>query len=59
MENTVNTKHDTISYESIGYKREIFNIEVLYNAFQKAKQNSDWKPEVQKFEINQIGRAHV
>lgn len=52
MKNMVNTKHDTISYESIGYKREIFNIEVLYNAFQKAKQNSDWKPEVQKFEIN-------
>lgn len=52
MKTMVNTKHDTVSYESTGYQREIFNIEVLYNAFQKTKQNSDWKPEVQRFEIN-------
>lgn len=55
--NMVNTKHDTHSYESTkngesGYQREIYNIEVLYEAFQKAKVGSDWKPQVQKFEMN-------
>ena len=48
----VNTKHDTTSYESCSYQREIFNIEVLYEAFTKAQVGSDWKPQVQKFEIN-------
>jgi len=48
----VNTKHDTTSYESCSYQREIFNIEVLYDAFAKAKKGSDWKPQVQKFEMN-------
>lgn len=48
----VNTKHDTASYESCSYQREIFNIEVLYEAFQKTKVGSDWKPQVQKFEMN-------
>ena len=48
----VNTKHDTASYESCGYKREIFDINVLYEAFMKAKIGSDWKPQVQKFEMN-------
>lgn len=48
----VNNKHDTASYESCSYKREIFDIEVLYKAFNKAKKGSDWKPQVQKFEIN-------
>lgn len=55
--NMVNTKHDTHSYESTkngesGYQREIYNIEVLYEAFQKVKVGSDWKPQVQKFEMN-------
>lgn len=50
--NMVNTKHDTTSYENCSYQREIFNIEVLYEAFQKAKVGSDWKPQVQKFEMN-------
>ncbi len=49
---TVNTKHDTASYESRSYQREIFNIEVLHEAFMKAKVGSDWKPQVQKFEMN-------
>lgn len=48
----VNAKHDTTSYESCSYKREIYDIELLYEAFQKAKVNSDWKPQVQKFEMN-------
>ena len=48
----VNTKHDTTSYESCSYQREIYNIEVLYEAFTNAKKNSDWKPQVQKFEMN-------
>lgn len=49
---TVNTKHDTTSYESCSCKREIFDLNVLYESFQKAKKESDWKPQVQKFEIN-------
>lgn len=53
----VNTKHDTHSYERTifgerGYQREIYNIELLYEAFQKAKVGSDWKPQVQQFEMN-------
>ena len=52
MSKMVNTKHDTASYESCSYQREIFNIEVLYEAFMKARVGSDWKPQVQKFEMN-------
>ena len=53
----VNTKHDTHSYESTsngesGYQREIFDGNVLYESFLKAKQGSDWKPQVQRFEMN-------
>lgn len=52
MDNMVNTKHDITSYESCDYQREITNINVLYEAFMKAKVGSDWKPQVQKFEMN-------
>lgn len=52
MNNVINNKHDTASYESCSYKREIFDIEVLYESFHKAKVGSDWKPQVQNFEIN-------
>lgn len=50
----VNTKHDTTSYENCGYQREIFDGNVLYESFLKAKQGSDWKPQVQKFETNYL-----
>ena len=48
----VNTKHDTTSYESCGYRHEISDLNVLYEAFQRAKKGSDWKPQVQRFEVN-------
>jgi hypothetical protein len=48
----VNTKHDTASYESRSYKREIFNINALYDAYIRSKRNSDWKPQVQRYEMN-------
>lgn len=48
----VNTKHDTTSYENCSYQRDIFNANALYDAFQRAKQGSDWKPQVQKYEMN-------
>ncbi len=54
----VNTKHDTRTYECTrlpgerGYQREIFDANVLYEAFKQAKRGSDWKPQVQKFEMN-------
>lgn len=50
----VNTKHDTSSYESRGYQREIFDGNVLYEAYLRAKKGSDWKPQVQKFEMNYL-----
>lgn len=50
----VNTKHDTTSYENCGYQREIFDGNVLYESFLRAKQGSDWKPQVQKFEMNYL-----
>jgi DNA-binding transcriptional regulator YhcF (GntR family) len=48
----VNTKHDTASYENCSYKREIFNSNNLYDSFIKAKRGSDWKPQVQKYEMS-------
>lgn len=51
---TVNAKHDTTSYESCGYKREIFNGNSLYEAFVKAKNGSDWKPQVQQYEMTYL-----
>ena len=55
----VNAKHDTRSYESTsdgerGYQREIFDGNVLYEGYLRAKQGSDWKPQVQKFEMNYL-----
>ena len=51
MSNKVNAKHDTATYECCGYQREIFDGNALYDAFLKAKQGSDWKPQVQKYEM--------
>lgn len=48
----VNNKHDTTSYENCGYTREIFDSNNLYDAFNKAKKGSDWKRQVQKYEMN-------
>lgn len=50
----VNTKHDTSSYESRGYQREIFDGNVLYEAKNKAMKGSDWKPQVQRFEMTYL-----
>lgn len=50
----VNTKHDTTSYENCGYKREIFDSNLLYESFLRAKQGSDWKPQVQQFEMTYL-----
>lgn len=50
----VNAKHDTASYENCGCKREIFDGNLLYESFLRAKQGSDWKTQVQKFEMNYL-----
>lgn len=50
----VNTKHDTSAYESRGYQREIFDGNVLYEAKNKAMKGSDWKPQVQRFEMTYL-----
>lgn len=47
----VNTKHDTANYDCAGYQREIYDGNALYDAFIRAKKGSDWKPQVQKFEM--------
>ncbi len=54
--NTVNTKHDAASYESLsGYQREIlYDANALYDAFLNAKHGSSWKPQVQKYEMNYL-----
>lgn len=48
----VNTKHDTTSYENCSYEREIFDMNNLYDAFKKSKMGSDWKHQVQSYEMN-------
>lgn len=56
----VNTKHDTHAYERTrlsgerGYQREIFDANVLHDAYNRAKKGSDWKPQVQKFEMSYL-----
>lgn len=55
----VNAKHDTHSHESTsngesGYQREIFDGNVLYEGFRRAEQGSDWKPQVQRFEMSYL-----
>lgn len=65
MENTtcnnmVNTKHDTHTYECTcksgesGYQREIYDGNILYEAYIKAKNSSSWKPQTQHFEMNYL-----
>lgn len=50
----VNTKHDATSYESCSYQRDIFDGNALYDAYNRAKQNSDWKTQVQSFEMTYL-----
>lgn len=50
----VNTKHDTACYDRCSYQREIFDGNALYDAYLKAKSGSDWKPQVQKFEMSYL-----
>ncbi len=55
----VNTKHDTNIYECAcngrnGYQRDISDGNALYDGMIRAKQGSDWKPQVQKFEMNYL-----
>lgn len=50
----VNAKHDAASYESCGYMREIYDGNSLYDAMRKAAQGSDWKPQVQHFEMTYL-----
>lgn len=54
MDNIVNDKHDTGSYDCSGYQREIFDGNALYDAFLKSKKGSDWKTSVQRFEMTYL-----
>lgn len=57
----VNTKHDVASYENCNYQREIFDMNVLYDAYIKSKKGSDWKASVQRFEmnfLNELSKIH-
>ena len=50
----VNAKHDTSCYDSGGYQREIFDGNALFEAYKRAKKGSDWKPQVQRFEMTYL-----
>ena len=50
----VNAKHDTFCYDSEGYQREIFDENALFEAYKRAKKGSDWKPQVQRFEMTYL-----
>lgn len=50
----VNTKRDASAYERGSYRREIYDANALYDAYKRAKKNSDWKPQVQKFELTYL-----
>lgn len=50
----VNDKHDTFCYDSEGYQREIFDGNALFEAYKRAKKGSDWKPQVQRFEMTYL-----
>lgn len=50
----VNTKHDAASYENCRQKRDIYDGNLLYESFIRAKKGSDWKPQVQRFEMNYL-----
>lgn len=50
----VNNKHDAVSYENDGYKRDISNGNALYDAYLKAKKGSEWKEEVQRFGMDYL-----
>jgi hypothetical protein len=48
----VNTKCDTSYYDRRGYQRKIFDGNVLYESKAKAMKGSDWKPQVQRFNMS-------
>lgn len=50
----VNAKHDTFCYDSEGYQCEIFDGNALFEAYKRAKKGSDWKPQVQRFEMTYL-----
>lgn len=50
----LNAKHDTFCYDSEGYQREIFDGNALFEAYKRAKKGSDWKPQVQRFEMTYL-----
>lgn len=56
MENIVNTRHDAGGYDQSGCKHVIYDGNVLYEAFLKAKKGSDWKGSVQQFEMDYLFR---
>lgn len=50
----VNTKCDTSYYDSRGYQRKIFDGNVLYESKAKAMKGSNWKPQVQRFNMTYL-----
>lgn len=50
----VNTKCDTSYYDRRGYQRKIFDGNVLYESKAKAMKGSDWKPQVQRFNMTYL-----
>lgn len=46
-----NNKHDARPYEDRGYQREIYDLNVLHEAFKRARKSSAWKPDTQRFSM--------
>lgn len=46
-----NNKHDARPYEDRGYQREIYDLNVLYESFKRARKSSAWKPDTQRFSM--------
>lgn len=50
----VNTTYDVVAYEQYDCEREIYDGNVIYESFLRAKKNSDWKASVQRFEMTYL-----
>ena len=46
-----NNKHDAHPYEDRGYQREMYDLNVLHDAFNRARKSSAWKTDTQKFSM--------
>lgn len=51
---TVNVDHDVACYDRCSCEHDLSDGNVLYAAMRRAMRGSDWKPQVQRFEMNYL-----